>query len=504
MLIIYALGLWINISAQNIVRHQSVEYTYSQLAHLVNNFDQEIERLFRQQVMLSNDSSLNLLLLYTDTTEMGSVFNHLHRISTHLSAIYMSSVHVNDVGVYLPKMSRITRHDILFSPLSTEDRAFMDVLLYGGNGRQIILYEQDLVIRLPLSSTFITQFDPESAISYIRISGESIRRTLEQMAFAYNMDIALYNGGEAILATDVHMENGQFDFSALLASGDDSYIWRNLDGMWVLHAPFSLWNLDLIALLFNTQVDSTVIPTLFTTFVFFSISLIGSTIVFTIYISRLSKQIHIEQRISENAKLRHLHLQITPHFLYNSFYHIYRLSKLEDMDTIAEISIKLSQFYQYITRSRDDSALLALEFKHAEDYAKIQSIRYGERVKCNFATVPDSCCNISVPKLFLQPLIENAYVHALEGACGTLTAIRTSVFHRKGRILISVEDDGTGLDDAVIAKLKHDFTEENTHGEITSLQNINQRLALMYGDKAYMDASRSDMGGLRIDITISC
>jgi len=497
MLIVYAFGLWLNINSQNLVRRQTIEYTHRQLAYLAGNLDREMEHIFRQQVALSNDFALRLLLLYSDASEMASVFNHLRRINTHFSAIYMSTPHVSGVGVYLPELNRITRWGLLFSAPTEEDLALIYAIQTSAS--RIFPYEYDLVMGLPLLGNLVTVPGSDSAVSYVRLCGNTIGNTLYQMAAAYNLTIALYNGSTRVLYV-----GNEIDASWAITHESDilgpRHVTNNGESMWVFAAPFPGWDFELVAWLPNTQAD-VAIPTMVVTFALFALSLVVGVICFAVYANRLIQLFYNEKQVSEKALLGQLNLQIAPHFLYNSFYQIYRLGKLGDMDAVTDISLRLSQYYQYITRSRDDYITLALEVKHAKDYTAIQDIRYAGQVECQFDPVIEPFGQTAMPKLFLQPIIENAYVHGLENNEG-ITLIHVGIACKNDELCLSVEDNGTALDDATLTTLQERLAAPDPKDELSSLMNIHQRISLMYGENARMSVCRGDMGGLRVEIRI--
>ena len=498
MLVVYAVGLWLNINTQNMLRRQILQNTQLQLTYLANSFERELEHLYRQQLAFGNDFGLRLLMLYPDLSEMGSILTQLRRINIHINTIYMSSSHVSGVGFFFPNLDRITRWGATFAPLTGQDRLLINAIQT--SDRLIFPHEQDLLIGIPLSWGAVITPGTDGAVSYVRLSGESIRNTLNYMAQAYDMNIALYSGAELVLSTDPGFDGSLRELN--FTENEPYFFQRSGESMWLLRAPLNQFDFELVALFPITQVDETVLPTMIGTFALFILALIGGTICFTLYISRLIRQIYNERRASEKAQLGQLHLQITPHFLYNSFYQIYRLVKLGDADTVSELSLKLSQFYQYITRSRDDAVTLALELKHAEDYAAIQSIRHAGQIECSFDPIPEQIKEMKMPKLFLQPLIENAYIHGMDNSNGALL-IHTGIVYENGIIIISVEDNGTNLIDANLLRVKEKLTGIGTSEELTSLVNISQRLAFMFGSDAAMTAERSKMGGLKIEIKIS-
>jgi len=499
MLTVYAFGMWLNMSALGIVRRQTIEYTHRQLSYLAESLDREMENIFRQKVALSNDFSLGLLLLYQDNSNMGSIFTHLRRVTTHISAIYMATPHISCVGVYFPDMNRMTRWGLLFAEPADADRALISAVQV--SGKRIIPYMGDLVIGISLSGSIGLIPEPDAPVGYVRLSGSSIEHTINQMALAYNLTVALYNGENHVISAGNHSGiTWPHDHILRLITNEPQVMHYEGESMWVLRAPFPEWDFELVALLPHTQVDETILPIMIATVILFVLSLIIGVICFLLYVHRLIKLIYEEKRVSEQAKMGQLHLQITPHFLYNSFYQIYRLGKLGDTESVSEMSLRLSQFYQYITRSKDEAVMLLLELKHAEDYAAIQHIRFGGKIECHFDTIPEPCKELKVPKLFLQPLIENAYIHGLEST-KDLSQIKIGFAYDNDELTISVENDGM-LEDKDLKMLRERLKTPDPSGEITSLLNIHRRLLFMYGDSARMEVSRSDLGGLRVEISI--
>ncbi|MCL2572383.1 MAG: histidine kinase [Defluviitaleaceae bacterium] len=498
MLTVYAFGLWININTQNMLRRQIIHNTHLQLSYLANNLDRELEHLFHQQVALNSDFGLRLLLLYPNLYEMGDIFTQLRRLNTRFSAIGLSSSHVLDIGLYLPNLDRITTWRTLFTSVTEADRMMLKAIQKSND--TIFLHESDLIIGTVISRGHHLTEEMDNAVSYIRVSGKSIRQSLGIMAEAYDLTIALFHSGNQIITTTSDPRKIELLGYTTSINAVEAYFLRD-ESVWVLRAPLELVGFELVALFPNTQADVIILPTMIGTFALFILALIIGAITFTLYVSRLIKGLFKERQASEKAQLSQLHLQITPHFLYNSFYQIYRIAKLGDLDTVTEISLKLSQYYQYITRSREDAVTLALEVKHGEDYVAIQHIRYAGRVDCMFDPIPDTCKDMKMPKLFLQPLIENAYIHGMSSD-DEMLLIHVGIVHDNGWLRISVENNGTDLNDKDLKELKRKLDSPGHETEQSSLQNIRQRLILMFGEKAEMKVTKGTHGGLKIEINI--
>jgi len=499
MFIVYVIGLWINIGTQNLVRRQIIENTHLQLTYFSESLDREIENVFRQQVALRNDFGLRRLLLYQDLSDMSSIFLQLRRISGSFTTIYNSSPHVSDVGIYMPNFNRISKWGLLFALPNEEDRALITSVQQ--SGQSLFHYGQDLVIGMPVHEGLMPR-GHNDAVIYAIFSGEAIVRTLNQMAHAYGLNVALFSSGRQILVAGQSLSgNHIFDYARAVNSDEPHLININGTSMWALRTPSDRFGLELVALLPTTQVDAVIIPTLIATVILFTVSMITGVVIFTIYISRLIRQIYLQKQASEKARFDQLHLQITPHFLYNCFYQIYRLGKLMDTDAVSEMSLRLSQYYQYITRSTDDTATLQLEAKHAEDFAAIQNIRYGGRIECRFGPIPEPCRDMKMPKLFLQPLVENAYIHGMDSP-KSASLVEVNFVYENGKLLISVEDDGSSLDDIALSRLEKRLTSTKTEEETSSMFNIRKRLEFMYGNNILMRVKRGAMNGLRIEIEI--
>jgi two-component system sensor histidine kinase YesM len=107
-----------------------------------------------------------------------------------------------------------------------------------------------------------------------------------------------------------------------------------------------------------------------------------------------------------------------------------------------------------------------------------------------------------VPRLIIQPIVENAFEHGLKTA-GARFHVRVSVTQADGQIRITVEDNGKGIDEEVIALLNARLEGYQPITEITALFNIHKRLKLFFGEKSGVSVSKSNLGGLKVTIVLS-
>lgn len=189
------------------------------------------------------------------------------------------------------------------------------------------------------------------------------------------------------------------------------------------------------------------------------------------------------------SEIKFIQAQVRPHFLYNSFYHLYRMAKMEDNEGVAEMSLRLSSYYRYITRSNENVVPLQMEYHNAADYVEIQKIRFGDRIEVEMEALPAEFQNLPVPRFVLQPLFENAYNHGVEKITGGRIVMR--FLAQNDTLTILVENNGACLQsdlDALTAYLER----EDTGEQMTALKNVKGRMKLLGGD---LTVSRGSLGG---------
>jgi len=218
-------------------------------------------------------------------------------------------------------------------------------------------------------------------------------------------------------------------------------------------------------------------------------------------LEELVYEVYEQKYRAQNAELKQLQSQINPHFLYNSFFTIYRMAKLKDTIQIEKFATYLGNYYRFITRNSSDEVTLGEEVEHARTYVDIQFLRFQDRMFVEFAPLPSEWESFRVPRLILQPIIENAFEYALENKAedGLLTI---SFVAASDGIKMIVEDNGDELPDATLDQLNQQLRVRSTGHETTGIINVHRRLQLKYGEKATVQLSRGSSGGLRVVLFI--
>lgn len=211
---------------------------------------------------------------------------------------------------------------------------------------------------------------------------------------------------------------------------------------------------------------------------------------------------YVQKMMLQKSELKQLQSQINPHFLYNSFFIVNSLAKVGDTDRIEEFTVMLGEYFRFITRNNGDLVLLSEEVKHSRIYTDIQALRFSRRITVQFDDLPEKICDYKTPRLIIQPIIENAYEHALEKK--TEEGMLQVQFHHENEQFFSVivEDNGDELTDEQIERLQMLVNNPGKNIETTGIINIHRRLQLTYGDGSGLFFKRSELGGLSVEIVI--
>jgi len=225
---------------------------------------------------------------------------------------------------------------------------------------------------------------------------------------------------------------------------------------------------------------------------------------FNLMVERLNQLIQevYEHTIREQQlELRQLQSQINPHFLYNSFYMVQRMAIAEDYRNVISLTQHLSEYFQFITRSSDEEIPLEKEVNHARVYTDIQLMRFGKQLTIQFAELPQSYRQLMVPRLILQPIVENAFKYGLEQKLHDWQ-LRISFAQLDGGLHIVVEDNGEKLTDELLQTLTNTLADRSTSAETTGLINVHRRIRLKFGEEAGITLARSELGGLKVIIRL--
>lgn len=213
----------------------------------------------------------------------------------------------------------------------------------------------------------------------------------------------------------------------------------------------------------------------------------------------------------KHAEYLALQNQINPHFLYNTLEGIRSEALLEGVETVAEMTEALGTFFRYTISNLEKLVSLEEELANIENYHKIQQFRFGDRLtlSVSFKGEREKILKLNLPKLTLQPIVENSIFHGVERKIGKGN-IRIHLVLTPERLIITISDDGLGMDEdkllelnqrlngTTLEYLKDDY---DKRGGI-ALVNVNNRIKLIFGDEYGIYVYSRKNAGTDVEVTL--
>ena len=181
----------------------------------------------------------------------------------------------------------------------------------------------------------------------------------------------------------------------------------------------------------------------------------------------------------KHSELRALQAQINPHFLYNTLELINWKASTYDVSEVDELIKLLAKFYKLSLSQGRDVISISDEIEHVKTYLEIQNRRFMNGIKFK-VEVEEEILKYSIPKLILQPIIENALLHGILEKPESCGEIVLSGEINKGNIHIFVKDDGIGISQEGIDRLMSKEIKKTASGY--GIRNVRDRISLFYGE----------------------
>lgn len=204
--------------------------------------------------------------------------------------------------------------------------------------------------------------------------------------------------------------------------------------------------------------------------------------------------------------------QINPHFLYNTLESIRGEALIAGLDGVADMTEALAKFFRYTITKVENLVTVEEELDNCETYFQIQKYRFGDRLNLHIRCAEEDAeivMNCRIPKLTLQPILENSIIHGTELKIGTGNL--SIEFERTDqRLIVRISDDGVGMDENTLAKLNRRlgkgsgsaaYKDEGTKGGI-ALVNVNNRIHLLFGEEYGMHVYSVPGRGTDVEITL--
>lgn len=222
-------------------------------------------------------------------------------------------------------------------------------------------------------------------------------------------------------------------------------------------------------------------------------------------LQQMSGRMYLSEVREKQAQLQALQSQINPHFLYNTLDNIYCIALIKGEQDIATLTENLGAMMRYSIDTKDAYSTLEMELAHVKEYIAILNLRHDEAIRFE-DSVDVGLYDIKTMKLLLQPLVENAWIHGISQRENQTGSIKLGAEIMEGKLLVSIQDDGVGMDSKTVAFLEKNFNElafpspEPPGGIGIGMKNVHDRIRLAYGDEYGIKIESRPDEGTKISI----
>ncbi|MFB9280239.1 sensor histidine kinase [Cohnella cellulosilytica] len=199
-------------------------------------------------------------------------------------------------------------------------------------------------------------------------------------------------------------------------------------------------------------------------------------------LKRLMAGIRVSERKKREAELTALQAQIRPHFLYNSLNTIKYLAKLNGVPNIEEVSGSLIELMRAVLGNSNEFLTVREELEYVSSYVAVVKYKYMEPLRITTRVEGDALLECRVPKLMLQPLVENAIIHGI-GRSEREGVVSIRVYGELNDLIVEVEDNGEGMTREQVAVLLQPADREaSSRFSGMGVRNVHERIVRMYGE----------------------
>lgn len=211
-------------------------------------------------------------------------------------------------------------------------------------------------------------------------------------------------------------------------------------------------------------------------------------------ISSLFEDLKEEDRQKRLAELEFLQAQINPHFMYNTLFSIKCLVNLGENDVAERMLEHFIAMLRTILSNKNEMISLQEELVILQQYFVVLQCKYGDEILLDF-DIPGELLNRRVLKFMLQPIVENSIFHGLEPT-GSKGHVIVKAKEEQGRLYLSVEDDGAGMDEQKLLEVRKKIGESSS--DMVGINNVIKRIKLHYGAEYGMEISSEKNVGTRV------
>lgn len=210
----------------------------------------------------------------------------------------------------------------------------------------------------------------------------------------------------------------------------------------------------------------------------------------------------IRSKEQENTEIRlnALQSQIKPHFLYNTLESIHMQSLLEGATGASRMILALSRYYRLSLSKGAELIPLSLELEHMDNYVMIQNIRFDNILQME-KDIPAELLQFEIPKITLQPLVENAFYHGIKPKKTREGHISITGCLEEGYMILKISDDGIGMTEEQIQNLNENINVLINDGSY-GVKNVHTRLEIRYGSGSGLYYEKNQEGGVTVTVRL--
>ncbi|MCM3629147.1 histidine kinase [Paenibacillus glycanilyticus] len=552
---IYGIGLWMNQLGEKSVREELSKSLQSRVDFYLSSLEAGNEQMSGLLQQYAIDKDIQHAAFISNTMSIGAWTETVQRIQDKLQQIKYSSLYIKNVSAHILTLKRtISSNETISDTINPDYEAVASVAKLRGVGNYY--WKDRLFMAVAYPGSDLPNMKETFALS-IEINQDAMKQSLQNFSDYQNAGAMLVNpkngwslGNQTdeVLAKELsdYLKNRPEDSAdegyKQISAGNSSYLVAykrspTFGYYLVAYVPsvellgpiykyrILLWLLSFVSLVFIIaysywlyQLIRKPLHRMITGFrkveagMMEPIPLPKSRDEFQYLFQRfnmmtnnlkvLIQEVYEQKLRAQTSELKQLQSQINPHFLYNTYFILYRLAKMHDNDSVIRFSQHLGEYFQYITRNGSDDVPLEAEIKHSRSYVEIQSIRFAKsRITVDFSELPEGCGDMRVPRLILQPFIENAYQYGLETKRRD-GRIAVKMSERDGQLLISVEDNGERLTNADLQQLEANLEKQRAGMEYTGMLNVHRRLQIRFGAEYGVSVARSELGGMKATLRL--
>lgn len=214
---------------------------------------------------------------------------------------------------------------------------------------------------------------------------------------------------------------------------------------------------------------------------------------------KLIDQLIREEQEKQEVELEALHAQINPHFLYNTLNTIKWMAKIQGNNSVSKAITALVKLLRISTNLGREMISLEEEIDYVKNYIVIQKLRFNKAMRIDYL-VDENCMNLLVPKLILQPIVENSIIYGMEDERQDLH-IKISAYLNDGQLMIEILDDGPGIEPEILRTIFGNDSSKSKFSKV-GLNNVNQRVKLYCGGNYGLEIEAEIGKGTRVVVNL--